>query len=259
MVTISSSLKNYFQVQPFYTSVDLFFASLFERTDTAFQRVHIMKRNQDGNIKLYHHKDKTTGKETRSAVLSYIEDVKTGDMYLDEPTHVISVKCAFVALAIPFYTIGKMCWHGCKIPIEITALVLEIFSKTSQQPVFCRFYEGLTGMHEKFSEISNIVGQGLFNVIKAPIFGLGAELAALYGIVRPYHGRKWEALIENTWQNGASYKVDFRSIPAKPGENCWEAFVNDIRKSHPFYLAYCFQVRHNINDPRIILIRRESI
>ena len=40
---------------------------------------------------------------------------------------------------------------------------------------------------------------------KVPLFALGCELAALYGLFKPYHGRKYEALIENAWQHGASF------------------------------------------------------
>jgi hypothetical protein len=91
------------------------------------------------------------------------------------------------------------------------------------------------------------------------MFGLGAELASIYGVVRPYQGRDFESLVEHAWQHGTSYKDDFRNVSARAGENCWGAFVKDMRDAHPCYLAHCFQARGNANNPRIVVIRREAL
>ncbi len=218
-----------------------------------------MKRDEDGNIKLYDRKNRETGTWDKVGVLSYVEDVKTGNMYLDESYEALVVKCALVAFAMPFYTFGEMSWHLCKTPLEATLIALDTLAKVGGQLAFCHFYEGAIEILHGFSQVTETIGSGIFEIVKAPIFGLGVELAALYGVAKPFHGRKFEALIENAWKKGASYKDDFRNIPARPNESCWQAFVQDIKGSHPFYLAHCFQVRENVNDPRIIVIRRESL
>ena len=230
-----------------------------------FQRVHLQKKDAEGNIKTYYQKDKEgryvldeTGNYKTFNTLSYIEDLKTGDLYLDESWDIVAVKCAAIALLVnPFYTLGKLSFYICKTPIEMTVITLDIIAKVGQQFAMCKFYEGCIEIRNGCSQLFDIAGDGLFEIVKIPIFSLSVELAAIYGMVKPYHGREFEALIEKAWQRGASYKDDFRNIPARTGENCWQAFINDMQLAHPFYLAHCFQVRGNTHNPRIVVLRRE--
>jgi hypothetical protein len=220
-----------------------------------------MKKDTNGNIKFYHVKDKTTGENKNTAVLSYVEDIRTGEMQLDEPAYIIIVKCVFLSLGMPFYTLGKMAWHTFKTPLEISALAMNALRKASEQFAMGGLYEGAIEICRDFSQIPEIFGKGLFEIIKAPIFGLGAELASIYGIFKPYHGRKIEATIERAWQQGVSYKDkgDFLNIAPRTGENCWNAFVKDMQEARSFYLAHCFQVRGNVSDLRMIVVRREAL
>lgn len=261
MSTVSQvgRLSPFSQVQEFCSSVGSLLSTLFERTDSAFRRVHVMKKDANGNIKLYNVKDPATQQIKKTAVLSYIEDIKTGEMTLDEPGYIIASKCALIALGLPFYTVGKMAWYVFKTPFEISALAINTLMKAGQHLAIGRLYEGAVDMRIGFSQVPEMFGIGLFEIIKAPIFFLGAELAVIYGIFRPFHGRKIEAIIEHAWQQGASFKEDFRNVPPRIGENCWDAFVQDIHDAHPFYFAHCFQVRGNVQDPRIVVIRRGAI
>jgi hypothetical protein len=246
------------QIQHFWSCTRLL-SSLCESTDSVFRRVHVMKRDETGNIKLYKVKNKTTGETKQVGVLSYIEEIRTGEMQLDEPGYIIVIKCAMIALGMPLYTVGKMGWHMFKTPFEISALAINTLIKTGEQLALGRLYEGAVEMRHGFSQVPEIFGEGLFEIIKAPIFALGAELAALGGIVRPYHGRGIEKIIEFAWQKGASYQEDFKNPPPRTGENCWDAFVKDVHDTHPFYLGPCFQGRGNVNDAQIIVIRREAL
>lgn len=256
-VSPAGRLSPYSQVQQFCSSLWSLANSVCESTDTAFRRVHVMKRGADGNIKLYD--VKVDGETRRVGVLSYIEDIKTGNMYLDEPGYIVSFKCALIALGMPLYTTGKMAWHLFKTPIEITAIAIDTIVRVGQLLVRQRLQEGATEMRRGLFQIADTFGTGLFEIIKAPLFGLGMELAALYGIFKPHHGRKFEAMVESAWQKGASYKDDFRNIPPRENETCWEAFMKDIKEARPFYLAHCFQVRGNTAEPRVIVIRRDAL
>ncbi len=258
-VTELTHLSPISQIQQFCSSLNSFLSTLCEGVDSAFRRVHVMKKDANGNIRLYDVKDKETGTTRKVGVLSYIEDIKTGEMQLDEPSYVIATKCALLVLGIPFYTVGKMAWHVFKTPFEITVLAVNTLVKAGDQFAICRYYEGMMEMRRGFSQVPEMFGNGLFEIIKAPLFGLGAELASIYGVFRPYHGRKIEAIIEKAWQQGASYKDDFRNITPRVGESCWDAFVKDVWDARPFYLAHCFQVRGNVNDPRVVIIRREAL
>ncbi|MBS0604326.1 MAG: hypothetical protein JSS60_04720 [Verrucomicrobia bacterium] len=252
-------LSTYSQFEQLFSSIGTILTTLCDRTETAFQRAHVMKRDAQGNIKLYDSKDPATGEVRKVGVLTYIEDVKSGELFLDEPAYIVSVKCALIALGMPFYTLGKMSWHIFKTPFEIGAIALETLYKTGEQLALGKLYEGAVSMRSGITQAAEAFGTGLYEIVKAPFFGLGCELAALYGVVKPFHGRKIEAMIEKAWQNGASYKEDFRNVPARPGETCWQAFRKDMQDAHPFYLAHCFQVRGNVHDPRITVIRRDQL
>src|SRR5690348_12970593 len=99
------------QIQKFLnTGADLL-GSLTESTDAAFKRVTITKRDASGNVRFYNVTDPDTGQTRRVSVLTYIEDIKTGDLYLNEPMHIVASKCLAVTFSMFFYTLGKMGWH----------------------------------------------------------------------------------------------------------------------------------------------------
>jgi hypothetical protein len=267
-VALHPPLSGFSQLQQFCTAVGSLLGSVCQSTDSAFRRVYVKKKDENGNIKLYNkkvtEKNPVTGQtkivKKKIDTLTYIEDVKTGAMYKDEPSSDVAYKCFAITLGIPYYTVGQMVWHAVKTPIEIGAIALKTIFKSGQQILLGKFCESAHALLSACTQIPNTFGNGLFEVVKAPLFGLGCALSAITGMFKnSYHARKFEALIENAWQQGASYKQDFRNIPARKGEGFWTAFVKDILEPRPFYLAYCFQVRSNVNDPRVIVIRRERL
>lgn len=252
-------LSPFAQFHRFFNAIADLLISQAESTDSAFKRVNITKRDASGNIRFYTVKDPGTTQTRRVSELTYIEDVKTGDLYLNESMHVVAFKCFAVALGMPFYTLGKMVWHVAKTPLQIGSIAIDTLMKVGQIFASGEYSEaakeGLYGV----SRIYEVLGTGLFETAKAPLFGLGCALAAIYGVFKPYHGRKFEAMLENAWQQGFSYKEDLRNVPPRPNENCWTAFVKDIRDCHTFYLAHCFQVRGSTRSPLVTVNSREAL
>lgn len=271
----NDSLNPISQGQLFFSSVSSLLSSLMESTDSVFRRVQLMKEDADGNFKYYDSKETITDPVTNEkkiipkkvCVLSYIEDVKTGDLYLDEPEYIIAVKCALCALGIPFYAFAKVLWHAIKTPLQINAIGIDAICRALQHLTSDAPYDAAADLKQRMNQMSEVLYAGLFEIIKAPLFALGCELASICGVFKPYHGRKFEALVEKAWQNDASYKIDFRNIPARSGEDCWTAFkmdcwtafVKDFKDTPPFYLAHCFQVRGNVNDPRVVILNRSHL
>lgn len=248
------------QIQQFCSSISLQLNKICKSTDSTFRRVHVIKRDEQGNIKLYNSKDRVTGETKIVSVLSYIEEIETGNMQLDEPAYIISVKCALLVLGIPLYTLGKIAWHAFKTPFDISIIAINTLERVGQHLMIERFYESAVEMRKGCSLVSEAFCDGLSEIIKDLLFGLGAEFASMYGIVRPYQGRWFEQLFEHAWQNGAHYKDDFRYVPPRAGESCWTACVKDMQDAHPCYLAHCFQVRGNVmNNPHITVVRREAL
>ncbi len=216
------------------------FTSLCDKTDESFRRVRIQKKDEAGNIKTY----------------ESIEDIKTGALYLDEPFYVTSIKCALIAFANILNTFGKMIWYTIRAPIAISAVAAESIANAAKEFAMGRCLESSTELKKGLIRSWELGVESLFEIVKCPIFGLGVELGAIYGIFRPNFGRKIVGKLEHAWLNGISYKQSFNRIPPRDGENCLEAFSKDIQSTHPFYLAQCFQVRGNVNDPHIIVVNR---
>ena len=258
-ITHRGQLNSIAQNQQFCSSLSSALNRICKSTDSTFRRVHVMKRDEQGNIKLYNVKDKVTGESKTVNVLSYIEDIETGSMQLDEPAYIISAKCALLILGVPLYTVGRMSWHLFKTHFEISMLIINTLKKASKPCAIERFYEAAVEMRRGLSQIPGMLGNGLFEIFKDVLLGAGAELASIYGVVRPYQGRWFEQIIEHHWQNGAHYKNDFRYVPPRAGENCCEAFIKDVKDAHPCYLAHCFQIRNNVNNPHVVVIRRDAL
>ena len=140
MAAISSPLNPVSQLQQVFNSVSSLCSSLTESTESAFRRVHVTKKDPSGNIKFYDRKetivDPVTGQETivtkKVSSLSYIEDVKTGQMYLDEAPYIVATKCAMIALGLPFYTVGMMCWHTLRTVVSFSCTVFQTLSKMGE-------------------------------------------------------------------------------------------------------------------------------
>lgn len=254
------------QIQEFCSAIGSLLYSLVESTDSAFRRVTVEKKDEMGRTKSYNVASteidasgvaKTVTRQVTQLI--YVEDVKTGEMYVHESQIVVACKCACIAIGLPFYTIGTICWHAVKTPIEIAMTAYETIVQVGRDLAQCKLGESIKTMGLGIVQSVQQLGHGVYEIGKSPVFALGCEAAAIYGIFKPYHGRKFEAKIEKAWQQGASYKEDLRCIPARPGENCWTAFVTDIKKTPAFYLAHCFQVRGNVNEARVTVIKREHL
>jgi len=265
--TSATRLSVYSQFEQLGFSISSLLSSVTESTNAAFRRAYVKKRDSEGNIKFYNKKETvtnpTTGEEKvikkKVDALTYIEDIRSGEMYFDEPIPALVAKCALLVLGLPFYAFGKMSWHAINTSIEIGAIACKTIFKAGEEFSLGRLYETSNEIRYGLIQASHVLGNGLFEIVKAPLFALGCELAAVYGIFKPYHGRKFEAIIENAWQEGASFREDFRKIPARSGEDCWMAFKKDIQEARPFYLAHCFQSRGNTKEPRMIVTRRDNL
>lgn len=253
------------QIKQFCTAMGSLFTSPLERSESAFRRVHVMKKDENGNIKFYDAKEPANSGSASSqstppkkvSVVTYIEDIKTGEIYLDEPGYVVAVKCFCIALGMPFYALGKMIWYAVKTPVEITVIACDTIAKAGEQLMQGKFYEAAIHAKEGLIEAAQVVANGIFDIVKSPFLAIGCEIAAIYGIFKPFHGRRGVQLLELAWQNGVSFREDARKFPESSEKFSWKDFKRDIHNANPAYLAQCFQVRGNVNEPRIIVVHRE--
>lgn len=236
------------QLNEYFGTIRSIFTSVLESHNKAFIRVDEM-RDMDGNVKSYTTLDDLDN-EVRSS--RYIIDLKTRNYYSDEPDYILAVKCYLVAIVTPIYTMGKIAWHTCKMPIEITKIASATLLRASLYSLKCQYRFTAIVIQHGCWKIFDSLSIGLFEIIKAPLFGVGLELAALYGICKPYHGRKFVANIDRAWQRGYSFREDMRRI-IRPGDSSMTTASSLCDRSNPFFLAYCFQPRGNIFRERITI------
>lgn len=247
----------------------LFFSDLFtdlitafpcaRSADAAFERVYLNKLDETGEPKTYKINDRVTGEPVYTTTLSYIENRTTGDFYLDEPETVVRGKCAALILGIPFYTAGFMAWNVTKTALMTFLTGIDAFKQLGEQLASADIEQGCHLFQRQICTIPSILANGIWTVVSAPIYAVAAELSACVGLVDPYLGREWEAAVEYRWQKRLSYREDFSKIPKRPSETCWEAFMKDLVDARGCYLANCFQVRGNVANREIRVLRREAI
>ncbi len=243
------------QIQQFCNALGSLFTGLAERSESAFRRVYVMKKDALGNIKTYDQKPPATPQKVTQ--VSYIEDIKTGEMYLDEPGYVVAVKCALIGLGMPFHVLGKMVWQTLKTPLEIGLIASFTLAKAGKQLVLGECKKAAIHAREGFLEADYVLSCGIFDIVKAPIFGLGCQIAAIYGILKPFHGRAAAGKCANALQNGVSFKEESCAYPNFSQLVSWQEFKSYFHNLQFSYLAPCFQVRGNVGNPRIIVVRRE--
>jgi hypothetical protein len=260
MTTVSSVplLSPYSQLKQVAYSVGSLLLDLCERADAVFERVTVRKKDETGQFKTYDILQ-NDGTKVKADALNYFREIKTGNLYLPEEDSVIRTKCALIALGMPFYTVGSMAINLVHSALKITAVAIDTFMHTLGKLFRGNFQEGGEILSKGVSLIGRTAGVCLFEVIKAPLFGVGCELAALYGIVKPHHGRKYEGLIENAWQQGVSYKLNEGRVPHGPGDSCLQEFAKEKQEASSFYLAQCFQIRGNTNESRITVVSQEPL
>ncbi|HKZ00305.1 MAG TPA: hypothetical protein VJ112_03965 [Rhabdochlamydiaceae bacterium] len=240
------------------------FRNVNEAADStvSWRRVTAYRLDEKGSPETEKVKDPSTGKEiTRNKEYSFIEDARTKELYWDEPAFVVSMKCAGIALGTPSYTAMYMAWNLAKLPLDTVAIAGTALEKIGSQLKERKMVDAAaTFWKEIVIQLPTQLFTDIWNIVKSPLFALGIEFAAIYGIFDPFRGRALEAKIEQIWQNNVSCKQDFRETQTVDTGSCWRNFVNDATAAKAFYFAWCFQVRGNSSDDkRFKIIRAENV
>lgn len=223
---------------------------IFQKTEETFCRVFVNKLDKQGNIRTIKVTEEFSTQEP-----SYIENRITGDLYFDEPASLIATKCAALALSILIYTALTMAWHAYQILRSIVIIALRLFEKMRTPLALHRCFEAIQILASEMKPLPEIIKERLWCIMSAPLFGVMIQLAALCGLIRPFHMREVIAVIEKAWHRGISHKEDMRHLPQAERPDC-ASFCKDIHSGREFYLAYCFQVRGNVAHPNIRVLRR---
>lgn len=113
----------------------------------------------------------------------YLIDCTTGNRYWNESKTVVGIKAGLLTIGTPF--------------IHAIAAVLNVAYRILKSITGYQFWCEKEGerAYDLNSRLTD-AGQDLLRIIAAPLVCVGLELAALYGIVNPYDGRKLYASLE---------------------------------------------------------------
>ncbi len=178
-----------------------------------FRYVHLNKLDERGGVRTF----------DGISELRSVEEIATGDLYIDDEPYVVAIKCALLIPGTPLLCVSKIIWHVLSIPINMICVAFEticligaFFQSGSKNQAFALF-------KTKIVQIAVNSKESILEVVKAPFYAIAMIAVAPYGIFNPYQARKIEAAIEKSWNHGISYKDE-----------------------NVFYLATCFQVRGNL-------------
>jgi hypothetical protein len=111
----------------------------------------------------------------------YLLDMTTGNRYWNEPKGVVGTKAFLLALGTPI--------------VHAIALTIQVFASALKLITLWHFW-GHTGEKETLKEKLLHAGADFLKIAAAPLALAGLELSAIYGIFRPYDGRKLYASFE---------------------------------------------------------------
>jgi len=114
----------------------------------------------------------------------YIIDQTTGRSYLNESANVVKDKCTLLVLGTPF--------------IHLVASIINVAYRIFKLVTLYHFKELLTKANNPptFKACLNEAGKDALRIITAIFAYVLLEIAACYGTIRPYDGRKLYATIE---------------------------------------------------------------
>ncbi|HEY2811314.1 MAG TPA: hypothetical protein VGJ00_08010 [Rhabdochlamydiaceae bacterium] len=207
------------------------------RPEDAFRRVVINKLDENGQAKSYTVTKPNSQETMQVKDLLYIEEIRTGDLYKNEPRLVVGFKCFAIFMAMPLYVAGTIAWHSFQFLRSIGAVFWRIVEQILHMPVdakqiFC----------SEIQVLPEICLERMWAIFSAPFFGLSAALFSLCGVVKPLEMRTVVAMIEKAWHDGISYKKDVCQLPNE-GTCCGTITSN---RDQALFLAHCFQARGNV-------------
>lgn len=227
--------------------------SFLSPTDDTYDIVDVYKLNARNEPRVIHRRNLATKKmEVLGPVFSYIENKHTGRLYLNEPTCVIAMKCACIVFAAPVYTLCTMLWNAYQIFRSVALIAYNVYVEAERDFSLQRYYEATIILNHHIQPLPEIIKERFFEIIKAPLFGVMLQIAALSGIVKPLHGREIVGNIESAWHQGATYKDGkLKRDGQYKGKQVGElTLMEELHSGREVFLANCCLSRGNLNTDR---------
>jgi hypothetical protein len=183
-----------------------------------------------------------------------IIDLNTMQRYKEKSIQHVALKAFLIFLFNPLLIFLKIVINVFQIAFDFAAV-----SVSSSVDMAIAFKEMDLFKIFKIYLISKIdlikyIAEDIINIVKAPIFGFGMQLAAFFTIFFPDVGRKFIGVIERKWNHNKELQFDI--IKNHHGQKYllkffWDTLINRD-KNVVFYLAPCFQSIGSLKDKNIV-------
>lgn len=194
----------------------------------------------------------------RSSSLKFKEytwDKRGGSVYRKENAEVIAVKCVMICLGLPFFTLLKVGYAAGNTLFQVAKSVARAVKETFELLLKGCLSDAMWRLKEGVYEATTILGLGIWEIVKGPLFCAVGIFIAACGVVSPYCGRRNFAALERIWNHHSLYIHELkvaREIEEKEellrqekGEcaaSCY-GYSASLQNPYPRYLANCFQPR----------------
>lgn len=155
--------------------------------------------------------------------------------YWHDSMHTISLKCASVVLALPFFAVANMTCSLVRMPVLIAttfgSFIQSAYNASDSGKVGRLFVEWT-------QDVMDILIQGTVDICKVPFYAVKMQLCCVYGIFFPMQGRKLAGQTERAWHGSErSYDLNYLKWPT----TALEDLARNKNSPYCIYLAFCFQ------------------
>ena len=160
----------------------------------------------------------------RGKTTCFVRDTKTSYIYSSDSKKLIRIKCLLLGVKTPLDALCRTLYHVAMTVFRLIALP------------FCAV---LKGKKRTFKLLKNSA-RSLADIFRAPLYGVAGTGVALYGVIKPYEGRRLYGYLErglNRQHHHTSLRKKYYSAPcfrpinfnaADPGNS--ESNQNEMKK-----------------------------
>ncbi len=189
-----------------------------------------------------------------------------GDRYRYDAIQNVAKKCLVIFLLTPAVCFIRISINALQIGFDFAHVNFLATVQILKQLFHLKVIDAVKTYFETRALMTEYMIEDIAKIIRAPVFAIGIQLASLFGIFKPYEGRRLVAFLEEKSNYGASRNEDFRYVYKKQFEpqdtTCWNVFKSYVKftyyalskRDEPvvWYTARCFQSIGSLSDKNII-------
>ena len=151
------------------------------------------RHNASQNIdKEWHYISLQRRKSGRLFPQEFLIEKSTGDLYAKDDPISVAQKCVGILIGAPLYMATVLVATAIRSALQVVVISSRVFSN-----IINKGY--IAGVISTIWDAITVIVFDLSRCVKAPFYTVAIMIAALWGIIQPYEGRKKIAELEYEW------------------------------------------------------------